>query len=307
MQTIPRKQWGAVRDIGDAITMPDETAADSNAVTITDLDSSRVAQLRAELEHLHANDVIKDIWKKTEARLKQTHYYWWWEFVRTGVKNQQLLDEITADAVKASELTAVRQDFEADDMNFENWWEERGRALFQENTVPHIDPIGVKVVEKNGFSTPIVFIAVPLSISKDLLLEQFKLVLDSYFPENFMRHAASTAQRRIEPSQKDREFDYGYLLEVWNVRTSNPNLPFWKVHCKAKGDDKQLKELEVVGSASAKQAAATRKAQQAYNQADELMRNALIGQFPKDDQFQKKKRGGATSAKKKSKKEKQQQ
>lgn len=306
MQTIPRKPWGSVRDIEGAITMPDETAADDNAVTITDLDRSRVAQLRAELEGLHANDVIKDIWKKTEARLKQTHYYWWWEFVRTGVKHQQLIDEITADGVKAPALTSVRQDFEANDMTFENWWVEQGRALFQENTVPHIEPIGVKVAEKDGFATPIVFIAVPLSISKDLLLEQFKLVLDSYFPENFMRHAASTAQRKIEPSQKDREFDYSYLLAVWNVRTSNPNMPFWKVHCKAKGDAKQLKELEVAGSASAKRAAATRKAQQAYNQADELMRNALVGYFPKDDQFQQKKRGVASSAKKKAKKEKQQ-
>lgn len=284
--------------------MQDQAAADNNGVTIAEIDTSKVAELRTELERLHRNDIVKDLWKKTEDRLRQTHYYWWWRFVHAGAKQKSIRDELEADSKKADAFRSVIVDFELAHDNFDAWWADRGRALFQENTVPHIDPLGVKVIEKDGFATPIVFMAVPLSIAKELLVDQFKLVIDAYFPENFMRHAASTAERKIEPSQKDREFNYDYLLAVWTVRTANPNMPFWKVHCQAIDNTAMQKKLEAAGSASAERSSATRKAQQAYKQADELMRNALIGYFPKDDDFQKKKRGESYKEKKKSKKSK---
>lgn len=279
--------------------MQDQGTADSNTVTNAGMDTTKVDELRRELEQLHRNDIVKDLWKKTEDRLRQTHYYWWWRFVHAGANQKSVRDQLLADSKKAATFQSVIEDFDLACGNFDEWWSDQGRTLFQENTVPHIDPLGVKVIEKNGFATPIVFMAVPLSITKELLVEQFKLVVDAYFPKTYMRHSASTAQRKIEPSQKDREFNYNYLLSVWNIRTSNPKMPFWQVHCKAIGDNNQLKKLEDAGSASAKRSAATRKAQQAYNQADELMHNALIGQFPKDDQFQEKKRGGENSGRRK--------
>jgi len=285
--------------------MQDQAAADRSSVTIAEIDTTKVAELRSELERLHKNDIVKDLWKKTEDRLRQTHYYWWWRFVHAGAKQKSITDELEAESKKADAFRSVIVDFDLAHDNFDEWWADRGRGLFQENTVPHIDPLGVKVVEKDGFATPIVFMAVPLSITKELLVEQFKLVVDAYFPENFMRHAASTAERKIEPSQKDREFNYEYLLAVWTLRTDNPNMPFWKVHCQAIGNTAMETELEAADSASAERSSATRKAQQAYKQADELMRNALIGCFPKDGEFQQKKRGEKSREKKKSKKAKQ--
>lgn len=278
--------------------MDDDTAKDTKTVTITEVDASKVAEVRAELNNLHKNDIVKDMYKKSEDHLEKTAYRWWWEFVRAGVKQSSVIKQIAEDAEKAQALKGVIADFEPSGDAFRVWWQRKGRDLFKEDTVPHIRPLGITTETKDGFTTPYVAVLVPLSISKKLLVEQFKLIVDNYFPENYMRHAAGTAERKIHPSKKDKSIDYKHLLDVWVARQNNPKLPFWHIHCIATESDKLYEELKGKDSADATKLQLKSQTEQAYKQADELMRNALIGQFPKDDQFQEKKRGGESRNKK---------
>jgi hypothetical protein len=284
--------------------MHDEVAKDTKTVTITEVDPSKVAEVKAELNQLHKNDIVKDLYQTTEDHLEQTAYHWWWKFVRAGVKQSSMIDELAKDAGKAAALQRVIDDFEPNGDAFKVWWQRKGRDLFKEDTVPHIIPMGITAETKDGFTTPYVALLVPLSISKKLLVAQFKLIIDSYFPENYMRHAASTAKRKINPTKKDKSADFQYLLDVWTARRENPSLPFWHIHCLATKSDVLLEEIKKKDSANSIKLKLKSQAEQAYKQADELMRNALIGHFPKDDEFQKKKRGGETSATKKAKKAK---
>ncbi len=284
--------------------MHDDTAKDTKTVTITEVDASKVAEVKAELNQLHKNDIVKDLYKKSEDHLEQTAYYWWWKFVSAGVKQNSVIDELVEDKEKAHALQEVIADFEPNSDVFKVWWQRKGRDLFKEDTVPHIIPMGITAEAKDGFTTPYVALLVPLSISKKLLVDQFKLIIDSYFPENYMRHAASTAKRKIHPSKKDKAADFQYLLDVWTARTESPNLPFWQIHCIATKSEELLEELKRKDSAHPTKLKLKSQAEQAYKQADELMRNALIGRFPKDDDFQKKKRGEEKSEKRKSKKAK---
>ncbi len=284
--------------------MHDDAAKNTKTVTITEVDASNVAEVRAELNKLHKNDIVKDLYKKSEDHLEKTAYHWWWEFVRAGVKQSSVTEEIAEDAEKAQALKGVIEDFEPNGDAFRVWWQRKGRDLFKEDTVPHIIPVGITAETKDGFTTPYVAVLVPLSISKKLLVDQFKLIVDSYFPENYMRHAASTAERKIHPSKKDKSADFQYLLDVWTARRENPSLPFWHIHCLAAKSDTLLAELKTKGSANSIKLKLKSQTEQAYKQADELMRNALIGHFPKDDEFQKKKRGTEASATKKVRKAK---
>lgn len=273
----------------------------AKTVTITDVDAGKVEEVKAELTQLHKNDIVKDLYKQSEHHLDQTAYHWWWQFVRVGITQSSIIKEISADAEKAKALQSVIEDFEPNGDVFKVWWQRKGRDLFKEDTVPHIIPMGTTAETKDGFTTPYVALLVPLSISKKLLVDQFKLIIDSYFPENYMRHAASTAKRKIHPSKKDKSAEFQYLLDVWVARRQNPKLPFWHIHCLANKSDALLAELKKKDSANSVKLQLKSQTEQAYKQADELMRNALTGQFPKDTEFQKRKRGGDGAAKKKDK------
>lgn len=276
----------------------------AKTVTITEVDASKVVEVKAELNQLHKNDIVKDLYKQGEDHLDQTAYRWWWEFVRVGVTQTSMIKAIKGDTEKAKALQAVIEDFEPNGDAFKVWWQKKGRDLFKEDTVPHIIPMGITAETKDGFATPYVALLVPLSISKKLLVDQFKLIIDSYFPENYMRHAASTAKRKIHPSKKDKSADFKYLLEVWIARRKNPKLPFWHIHCLATKNDALLDQIRDADSANQIKLKLKSQTEQAYKQADEFMQNALIGYFPKDDQFQKKKRGEEKGEKSKSKKTK---
>jgi hypothetical protein len=257
-----------------------------------------VEELRAELEAKHTNSIVKDLNKYGNDYLEKSHYRWWWEFVQVGVKNNTLRAELAEDRVTADTVAKLIDDFVApqtdlgiDDFeyveNFGGWWERIGHQLFTELAVPYINPIEIRVDEDHGVNVPKIVLEVPLNISRKLLQQQFNAIIDHYYPEKFMRHAASTAVYKIEPATKDRFFEFGYMLAVWQHRQREDKMPLWEVHCLAIEDEDLRNKLRNNENTGDEREQYGKKVDRAYRQADELMRNALLGKFPKDDEFQK--------------------
>lgn len=258
-------------------------------------------ELKKELEAAHTMSIVKDLWKYGDKHLAKSHYRWWWEFVRAGSRDEQLTVELKGDKVTAKTMQKVVADFDAENPEYKvdstdgvwgdyvSWWHRVGHQLFKELAVPYVNPLEIRVDDEYGIKVPKIVLEVPLNISRDLLRTQFDAVIDHYYPDKFMRHTASTAKYKIEPVVNDRTFDFAYLLAVWKLRQKDENMPFWEVHCRVQKDYELIAKLRDDENTSDEREELTKKAERAYKQADELMRNAMLGQFPKDDEFQKSK------------------
>ena len=275
--------------------MQGDDAAQQEEPQFDGWDVASVEQLRAELKAAHERPIVKDLLKYGDDHLEDSHYRWWWEFVRVGATDAALCTKLLADQDKAEKFRAVLSDFKSEDDDFSSWWKDQGRELFKETSLPYIDVIGTKIVNSDGVATPKVLLEVPLTMSRRLLRKQFEAIIDHFYPKEFMRHAASTARRKIEPAQKDRIIDYAYLLSIWTHRQSNPHLPLWEVHCLAMDDQDLRQRLGNDGNTSDERQELTKKAERAYKQSNELMENALIGAFPDDKLFQLAKRVGVAA------------
>jgi hypothetical protein len=279
--------------------MPQRRAADKKTARPKTVRKLPLQQLKKELEAAHNVGIVKDLWKYGDNHLAKSHYRWWWEFVRAGSKDEKLTAELTQNKVTARAMQKVIADFDAANQDYEfdsadgvwgdyvTWWQRTGHHLFKELAVPYINPIEIRVDDEYGVEVPKILLEVPLNISRDLLRIQFDAVIDHYYPDKFMRHTASTAAYKIEPVIKDRTFEFAYLLAVWKLRQEDENMAFWEVHCRVQKDHKSLERLRDEENTSDEREELTKKAERAYKQADELMRNAMLGQFPKDDAFQK--------------------
>jgi hypothetical protein len=279
--------------------MPQRPAAKKKTARPKTVRKLPLAELKAELEAAHNRGIVKDLWKYGDNHLAKSHYRWWWEFVRAGARDEKLTAELKQNKLASRAMQKVIADFEAENPEYEidstdgvwgnyvAWWQYVGHHLFKELAVPYINPVEIRVDDEYGIKVPKIVLEVPLNISRDLLRKQFEAVIDHYYPEKFMRHAASTAAYKIEPAVKDRTFEFEYLLAVWKLRQQDGNMPFWEVHCRAQKDFELLNTLRDEDNTSDERQELAKKAERAYKQADELMRNAMLGQFPKDDEFQK--------------------
>lgn len=279
--------------------MPQRSAAQKKTARPKPARKLPLDELRKELEAAHTAGIVKDLWKYGDNHLAKSHYRWWWEFVRAGSRDEKLTVELKSDKVTAKTMQKVIADFDAANPEYEvdstdgvwgdyvSWWRHVGHHLFKELAVPYINPLEIRVDDEYGIKVPRIVLEVPLNISRDLLRIQFDAVIDHYYPNKFMRHTASTAAYKIEPAVKDRNFDFAYLLAVWKLRQEDENMPFWEVHCRVQKDCKLLDRLRNQDNTSDEREEFTKKAERAYKQAEELMRNAMLGQFPKDDEFQK--------------------
>jgi hypothetical protein len=93
-------------------------------------------------------------------------------------------------------MAKVDEDFGDLGTDFLSWWRGRGMELFQEDGVPLIkvlkpdSPDDAELKREHG-----VFIVVPMTISRELILEQFGIMLDIHHPgSELKRHEHSTGQ-----------------------------------------------------------------------------------------------------------------
>jgi hypothetical protein len=142
-----------------------------------------------------------------------------------------------------------------------------------------------------------VVMVVPMTIGRELILQQFNVLLDIYHPgTDLKRHEHSTAKRKIFPKQRYRAKggDYAEMIGMWRAQRENirqkADEPLWKVYCRFTGDERLMRQLENRDEID-QRIKLSKQAEQLYKQADELMRNAILGEFPKDSEYQKAKHG----------------
>lgn len=254
-------------------------------------------------------------WRDREGQVgvdpQETLYRWWWEFMRTAeaypeARAEALGTGIEAQA-RADALEETKTAFGDLGDKFGAWWHRVGEKIFAEDTVPLIHVLKPDPDDEAYKRDVGVVMIVPMTISRKLLIEQFKVVLDVYHPNaEFKRHEASTAKVKLHPRKRDIEVDYDQLLKVWRAKRANDKLPAdqrqdeWQVYCDALGLSNLKRQLSVK-KASLERAKLAKELHNLYAQADDLMQSAVIGQFPNDERYQASK-GRLSAAERRSKK-----
>ena len=233
--------------------------------------------------------------KKQKGRkqpIEQTLYRWWYEFVRAAHADNQIIDEIiSTDGSARHKIEENEQIFGDLGSDFASWWAAGGAKIFSENGIPLIKVYGPEYGE-DGYSGNRIFVEIPLTIARELIIDQINVALDICHPRSELRrHEHSTARLKIYPKQRQRSVKYDELLKVWiEKRTNGDKKPLWQIYCEAKN----LHEEQLMLAKRKSNSADLRKqyadlAAVMYQQADELIRNAVQGVFPKDTKHQAKK------------------
>ena len=262
----------------------------------------KATDLKAELDQNYPRNLHKELFGREDRRLEETLYRWWWEFMSASKEFPELRQELVTSPdggpQNAKLIEAMEDDFGDLKAEFKDWWVTTGAELFQEQEVPKIHVFAPKSPDDEEFKRKEgVILQIPMTISRELILEQINLMLDIYHPgADLKRHDASTAKRKIFPKTRYRAANYGELIAFWRIQRENLRLAqpksLWEVYCTFTGDETLRAGLANRDNMDAR-IKITKQAEQLYKQADELMRNAVLGQFPKDTEYQKVKHGKA--------------
>ena len=272
------------------------------------------------MQKRYPRDLHKEIWAHNGVKPDQTLYRWWWEFLKASQEYPAVRRELARDKIKKDAISDVENKFGKLGDDFNEWWKNKGSGLFSEQGVPLVTvlmpmPDNDAFKKLNG-----VVVMIPLSINRQLIQEQLEYILDEYHAGNELkRHEASSAELTIYPRVNYPNTKYDVLINVWRERQKSLKMkderPWWEIYCDATNDTK-LKQSLMPSKRAAKSNASrelsreelktlngklasdrkkySRKAEVIYQQADVLLRNALIGEFPRDDSFQERKRGNRT-------------
>jgi hypothetical protein len=267
------------------------------------------------LEQRYPRNLHKELlgWRNPDGaprvQPEDTLYRSWWAFLQAANEHPEVKSEAIGSgadaAARAKKVTEVEQGFGDLGSDFGAWWHRVGTKIFAEGGVPLIHVLKPAPNDEEFKREHGVIMIVPMTISRELLLEQFNLMLDIYHPgKELRRHEHSTAEWKIYPKQRYVEVDYEQLLKIWREKRRNDDRheadrkPAWEVYCDAVGLDNLKEKLarRDLGEVAKREAGMERiqlgrTFDRLYKQADVLMKNAVLGEFPNDDAFQSKKRG----------------
>lgn len=208
-------------------------------------------------------------------------YGWWWRFLKAN-PNYPPRGVLRDDPARA----AVYQDFGRLGDSFQDWWQMRGRRLFHERgDIPLVRLLERRADPRHRMATLSLVVEVPLNISREGIIEQLNFVLDRFHPgDALLRHEHSTARWPIYPRPRYRRDKLPTLLAVWEARQRDPQPTFWEIGQEL-GLAAWLKVDENDRSPAASDVRKTLgdKVQRLYEQAEKLVHNAALGQFPRDD------------------------
>jgi len=241
----------------------------------------RKAAFQAELDATYSNEIHKELWYRSDIKPEETLYRWWWEFMRAseeieGNKARELVGKSADDTLKA---------FGEIGDSFEDWWDRVGVRAFIERRVPLIKPFIFPKYDQDDSEMLRIDVSIPLTISKDLIIAQIKILLDHFHEnEDFKRQKYSTADLKIHAKHRYRKDDYNLILEIWKLNQSDIinhiDRPLWKIYCIAssKGNIPTEKQLETVPVD--KRIEYGKRCSELLAIAEEMMKNALTGSFP---------------------------
>ena len=261
MATRPRRR--------DVLPVTDAPLLPYNAYLFKELTLSYTGTLPAKLE---------------AAQAEESLYGWWWRFLKACPQYPPDPCERRNDPVRG----AVYEDFGELGDSFQDWWQERGRRLFQEQQmVPLIQLVEAKEDYSGRMPARSLVLELPMNLSREGLMEQLNFILDRFHPgDQLLRHEHSTARRRIYPRPRYRRDKLPMLLAVWTARQREPQPTFWKIGQELGLDaGLEVDDADQGGAASAIRKELSDKVERLYVQAQKLVHNAALGQFPRDDRL----------------------
>lgn len=211
-------------------------------------------------------------------------YGTWWRFL---VANHAVRSPGEADQAEP-ELVGMLADFVPLGDDFGRWWRERGRELFTETRqLPFVRVLQANHEDGQNARPTSIVLEVPLTIPRQLILEQLRYVFDAYHQgDKLERHRYSTARRRIHPRQRYHKERYERLLEIWVHRRSHPEEEWWLT-----GELLRLSPALIVQPGDDAMARSEKRrdlgtmTRKLHEQAERMMYHALRGRFPCDDEI----------------------
>jgi len=266
--------------------------------------------LAKELERRYPRNLHKQLWGYIDHKAENTLYKWWWEFVDASRKHPALRQELLGNRAKAAAITKNDGKFGPLKETFLDWWHNGGSGQFAEQGVPLIHVLAPGPDDRDKIARDGVIVQIPMTISKELILEQIAVMLEIYHPDDQLRpYDHSTAKIKLASRARNRDADYNFMLEVWKARQEHPQhelaarsegkkstkkilwrTPWWEIYCIAKNDEELRRRLSPhamlnerdESSAASERERLTKLTERAYARADLLMRNAICGTFPSE-------------------------
>lgn len=238
-----------------------------------------------ELHQTYWNYVSAD----EEAKLAEDSLYgWWWKFLKAS-------DEYPPRRYEpADPMCEMHRDFGDLGESFSEWWRYIGRNLFHERAmvpltqVIEIDQRHLSPGELPGWIT----VQIPMTIPRATIEAQLEEILRRYHPGNeLLRHAASTARRKLYPNKRYHRDQIARLYDVWILRKQHPEWPLWRIgeelriaaHLLAEDGDTET-------TIANKRRELGNRVQALHTKAKKLIKNAARGDFPRYSEVSKKER-----------------
>lgn len=253
--------------------------------TKTEITPQEKAQkFRTALDARFPNQLVKDEYMEPGKPIEESTYRWWWEFMRASadMEGNTAIREVGEGAGETLDAFGDLGE------SFIQWWNNGGRANFQEANVPKIhlhmpESTTYDYIKRTGL-----LVLLPLTIKRDLIHEQIDVLLDNFHAnKKFKRHEASTARLRIHPKMRHRKIDYGLVLRIWKIKqeeiATGGRKPNWEIYCLASNRIDEIEKLQVPGPGTmSKRDEYGKRCSELLQIGEDLMRNALLGSFPND-------------------------
>lgn len=241
------------------------------------------------MAELYPSDLHKEVyWTGEDAN--QTLYRWFYEYVRAAREISTVREDLAQTPEMAQAIGATDDVWGDLGASFDDWWAARGQQLFAEHDIPRVKVLNGRPDQEQVRRDVGMLVAIPLNVSRDILLEQLNFVLAAYHPADALRrHEYSTATIKLFPRERYPATDYEFLLKIWSaarpIIDHGEQVKWWRVYAEASGlDQATVAQLELNKEADINtRDRMNRSAKKLYKQAERLIKNAAIGQFPKDE------------------------
>lgn len=261
--------------------------------TMTDLPGPITPENFASMmEYLYPDNLHKELYW-TRKPPEETLYRWYYDFIKASREHPSVRNEVAEDPATAQKMADVDNAFGETNAGFLTWWQSGGAEKFAETGVPRIKVLNDLPNELDIDHLEPLRVEIPLHLSRDIILEQLNFLLAAHHPgDGLRRHAYSTAAIKIFPRQRYPATDYEFLLELWKAvrtyREQGQSVHWVRAYCEAARMQGVWEQFENISrndrESKNKRDQYIRTAKKLYKQADLLMKNALIGYFPRDDQ-----------------------
>ena len=155
-------------------------------------------------------------------------YYWWWRFMRLSpvfwFANQTGHTPVLPEMAKAFRQVGNLE------QNFVVWWRETGRFLFSEAKRPaKVQKLDLDTLQEHEFREGALLLEIPLSIRKETIIKQVKLLLEEVHEGRSLDLAAtSTAKLKLHTKRyrlRTLETEYWVLL----YKILFPEASIWQI------------------------------------------------------------------------------